>query len=279
MGKIILCTGRMTQTPYVFNMSNTGVYSIEEMSYYLYTHIYEISEDFLDQDLVNWIRFEVALPELAEKLEVLKRNGNGIKDIVVTILCSNDYYSEKEIKELVIIMDAIKGLPAIKRKKIRGDYYLKYKMYHYAAMEYENILKDKEAADFTPEEYGDLIHNIGVVKVQTSSYKAAAGCFKEAYNLNHREASLTQYMLAILLSGDQEKYNEELEKYELSEEFTSMLYQAISEKEQEAKTTHLCEQMEDMKQMIKSGNREQYEHRLNHIVYQLKQTYRKHLEG
>ncbi len=279
MGKVILCSGQLTDTPFVFAMSNTSVYSIEEMSYYLYTHIYEIDNKFLDKSLLNWIRFELGMPELYEKLEAMRENGNDLKDIIVTILCSNDYYSEKEIKELILIMDAIKGLPTIKRRKIRGDYFLKYGMYYNATIEYEGIINDQDVSEFTPEEYGDLLHNMGVVKIYTSSYEAAAFCFKEAYNLNHKQVSLTQYMLAVLLSGNEELYNAELEKYELDEQFTKLLYEAISEKEKEAKTSKMYQTVKTMEKVLQSGNKQLYDMKLENTLFEIKQAYRKSIEG
>lgn len=276
MGKVILCTGNITDTPYVFAMSNSDVYSIEEMSYYLYTHIYEITEEFLDQRLIDWIRIELRLPELADKLTVMKLNRNCIKDIVVTILCSNDYYTEKEIKQLIEIMDAIKGLPAIKKKKIRGDYFLRYGLYYNASVEYERILNDHEVAEFSPEEYGNLLHNMGIIKVHTTSYYEAAAYFKEAYNLNHAEQTLIQYMLCILLSGDMKLYEEELTKYERTEVFTEQLYGMISAKEQEAKEALLYKKVQALKE-IKMTNPGGYYPKAEELLEGLKQGYRKHV--
>ena len=91
MGKIILCTGKQASEPYMFMLSNTPVYSIEEMSYYLYTHVYEIEENILDENLILWVQNELNMQELAEKLTKLKQNQNNLKDIIVTILCRNDY--------------------------------------------------------------------------------------------------------------------------------------------------------------------------------------------
>ena len=266
MGKVILCTVKIADMPYVFAMSNYKVYSIEEMSYYLYTHIYEIAEDFLDFRLVDWIRFAIEMPELADKLAVMKQNRNSIKDIVVTILCSNDYYTEKEIKQLIEIMDAIKGLPAIKKKKIRGDYLLRYGMYYYACVEYERILRDPLISIFTAQEYGDILHNMAIIKVHTTSYQEAVAYFGEAYNLNHREETLQQYMLAILLCGNMELYEEQMIKYGLTEEFTKEQYEKISQMEEQAKQSSLYQAIQ------KRQNTEE-------LLEGLKHSYREHVTG
>lgn len=235
MGKVILCTGKIASRPYTFALSGIRVYSIEEMSYYLYTHIYEIYEDFLQQELISWIREDLEMEELVDKLTLLYKNQNNLKDIVVTILCSNDYYSEEEIKGLIQLIDDIMGLEGVKRRKIRADYLLNYQMYQSAAREYEAILKEGGGTAFTKEEYGNILHNIGITCVYTTSLLEAAERFKEAYNLNHKEESLKQYLTALLLAGRQSLYQEELLHYECDETFQQNLYDWISEKEEQAK--------------------------------------------
>lgn len=121
MGKLILCTSALAKNPYVFTLTKTKVYSIEEISYYLYNNIYSVYEDILDDTLINWVKDELRMEELSKKLGELKKNRNNMRDIVVTILCSNDYYSEKEITAIIAIIDDIMNLPAIRRQKIKAD--------------------------------------------------------------------------------------------------------------------------------------------------------------
>ena len=152
-------------------------------------------------------------------------------------------------------------------------------MYDNAEKEYEDILKDPNVADFTTEEYGDLLHNIGVVKVHMTSFMEAAESFEEAYNLNHKEASITQYLLAILLSGNEELYNSEIEKYGLDSEFTGMLYEAIAKKEEEAKKQPFYKTIKSMEQTRKAGNTALYGEKRESILSALTGMYRKQIEG
>ena len=43
MGKLIFCTGQVTQKPYTFPFSKTKIYSMEELNYYLYNNIYKLN--------------------------------------------------------------------------------------------------------------------------------------------------------------------------------------------------------------------------------------------
>lgn len=279
MGKVILCTGRLAGIPYTFVGSNTNVYSIEEMSYYLYTHIYEIYEDFLNDSLIEWVRTQLAMEELADKLVGLKENKNNLKDIVVTILCSNDYYTEKEMKELILVMDEIMDLPLIKRRKIRGDYFLKYSMYHDAHVEYESVLKDSEVKTLTEEEYGNILNNIGIVCAHITSYQEAAGYFKDAYRLNHKEESLYQYMLSVLLCGDEEIFEQERLSYQLSEEYKSKLYADLNKKSEEATRLPKYRMLQRISRLKGNEQEAEYKQQAERLLTEWKNEYRKQVES
>ena len=279
MGKIILCTGQLASEPYVFEVSNTAVYSVEEMSYYLYTHVYEIAEDFLDDSLIFWVNHELKMVELAEKLTRLKQNNNNLKDIIVTILCSNDYYTEQEIKDLIVVLNQIMNLPLIKRRKIRGDYFLKYQMYSHAVSEYHSVLNDKDIRLFTNEEYGNILHNLGITHIHITSYKEAALCFKEAYNLNHNQVSLHQYMLSLYLSGETKLFEEERVNYELSEDYLDIAQKEVEAIRIKASTNATCQQLERIISLKKAGKVGEYYDSIESLLGEWKRIYRRQIEN
>lgn len=213
MGKLILCTGHTAKKPYTIPLTNQKIYSIEELCYSIYHNIYGIYEDSFDEELIMWIKEELALTELSDKLGQLKENHNTLKDIVITVLCSCDYYSEYEIKELLAFIHEIEGLEPVKRQKIKGDYYLKYGYYQLAELEYDIILSTDQTKTLSDIEIGDIIHNQAIVMLHRSSISEAAQTFKRAYNYNRDEESLKAYLHALKMSGDQKLYKQELLYY------------------------------------------------------------------
>lgn len=279
MGKIILCAGKQAKEPYVFVVSNTSVYSIEELSYYLYTHIYEVEEDFLEDNLIKWIGSELGMMELAEKLARLKQNHNDLKDIIVTILCSNDYYTEKEIKDLVVVLDQIMNLPLIKRRKMRGDYYLKYQMYSHAVAEYQSVLHDNEVRLFSEEEYGNILHNMGITHIHITSFKEAALCFKEAYNLNHNPETLHQYMLTLYLGEELEVFEKERVQYELPEEYLDSIRKEVEAAKEAATSKPEYRQLDNLMLLKQAGKVNDYYAQIDAILGEWKRIYRRQIEG
>lgn len=231
MGKFILCSGSRAKEPLRIETTDTVLYTLEELCYYLYQYIYLITEDFFSDYVISWLETQVDHKVLADKLRELNRTQGTLKDKVICVLCSTDYYTEKEMKELIVIMNKIDGLPFIKRRKIKADIYVKYERYLFAAKEYEAILQSKEASILTPVEYGNLMHNYGIVLLYIGSVKEAAAKMKEAYQSNQNEESLRSYILCLKMAGDMEVLESERKEFLVSEEMMEGLREIVKDAE------------------------------------------------
>lgn len=213
MSSLILCNTVKAENPFYFELTGTNIYTIEELCYYIYNNIYIITEEIFDDDLVFWLREELEMAELSEKISDMLLHKNSLKDIVVTIFCSADYYIEKEIKSLIEIMDSLEGMPILLRRKMKADNYMKYKNFSLALKEYESILKSPKINELDSEDLGNIIHNLGIVRMNVSSFSAAAECFKDAYAKNNNKESLIHYLCALKLDKRDEEYEDALLNY------------------------------------------------------------------
>lgn len=258
MGKLIICSGKQATRPYEIKLTNTKIYSIEELCYYLYENIDVINEDFFDEELPVWMAEELELTERAQKLQELILNHTGIKDLVVFILCSSDYYTEVEIKQLLKTIDELLKLTPMERMKKKADNFLKYRQFTQAANEYESILNSKEAAALTSDEYGNLIHNLAVVQVNTIGAGAAADKFKEAYERNHNTESLKQYLYALDLSKQDEIYQRVIREYQVSEEIQTEIRDNIDQTLLEVEKEDSYQIVNDLKDYRQAGKINMY---------------------
>ena len=213
MSSLILCNTVKAENPFYFELTGTNIYTIEELCYYIYNNIYIITEEIFDDDLVFWLREELEMAELSEKISDMLLHKNSLKDIVVTIFCSADYYTEKEIKALIEIMDSLEGMPILLRRKMKADNYMKYKNFSLALKEYESILKSPKINELDSKDHGNIIHNLGIVRMNVSSFSAAAECFKDAYAKNDNKESLIHYLCALKLDKRDEEYEDALLNY------------------------------------------------------------------
>ena len=73
MGGMILCRSEYSKIPYYIEGADINVYSIEEISYFLYNDIYLVGADFFCEDLFGFIEKNIREPELALRLRSQKK--------------------------------------------------------------------------------------------------------------------------------------------------------------------------------------------------------------
>lgn len=277
MGKFILCTGKLAEEPLHFPLTNCDVYSIEELCYYLYENIYTITEETFNRTMVVWLKEQLEMEEMAEKLEQMIEDKNGLKDIVVSILCSADYYTEDEIKDAIEIIDSINNLPLWGRRKMKGDNYLRYRKYTEAAKEYEKILHSKEAAELDVKEYGNILHNLAIAHVHTRTLHSAAQEFKEAYSRNNNEESLKQYLFALKLGKHEKEFAEEVIYYQVSEEQVKSYLKELHSILEEAKNLHIYKEIKKFSKLKEDGKVAEYYDNIETLISKWKKEYREEM--
>lgn len=274
MGNLILCRGKIADKPYHFELTDMDVYTIEELCFYIYNNIYAITEEIFDKELVRWLRDEIEMVEIAQKLDSMINNRNNLKDIVVSILCSADYYCEQEIRRVVDTIDRLEGLPLALKHKIQADNYLKYGYYPQALMEYESIIKSDEARDITPSAYGMILHNMGIVHLHITGYKTAADYFKEAYIKNGEKQSLMQYLYTLKLDEREDEFDLELNNLNVSTQLLSEISNNYVFACDEAKQSDAYEKIIKIEKLKQNGKVQEYYKQLNAQIENLKSDYR-----
>ena len=99
MSKIILCTSKQAKTPFVFLNTKVEIYTYEELCFYIFNNTVLISKTTLSDKLVSWIREELGMDALADRLAGLLNKSVSAQDILIEILTAGDYYSADEIHD------------------------------------------------------------------------------------------------------------------------------------------------------------------------------------
>lgn len=274
MSSLILCKGKKAKKPYLFSLTDTQIYTIEELCFYIYNNIYAITEAIFDYELVKWLRHELDMDEIAQKLESMLNNKNNLKDIVVSILCSADYYSEQEILHVIETIDAINGLPMALKRKIKADNYLKYGYYPQALTEYEGVLNSNDARELSPTSYGDILHNMGIAHLHSTGFREAAECFKNAYSRNASKRSLMQYLYTLKLDKRDEDFEYELNNFGVSTDMLSQISNNYVFACDEARLGDDYERIKKIEQLKKNGKVAEYYKQLDNYIDNLKTDYR-----
>ena len=277
MGKLIQCSSPLALTPYHFRLTDTNVYSMEEVCYYIWHNIYMIQEEVFDREFVMWIEKELHMEETSHKLACLIQDHKNLKDIVVTICCSCDYYDEEEINALIHLMDEIEQMPAYARKKHKGDTYLACHSYEKALEEYEKVFESDEILHAEKEAYGSIFHNMGVAYSNLAEFRKAAEYFLKAYEQNKKDASLSQGLFALRLSKDVEGYKKALVDFDVSPEKQLQWEKEYTQVISQSSQCREALKIEKLRNVMKSGNVAEYYDKVHKYVLDWKNEYRKQI--
>ena len=277
MGKLIQCSSPLALTPYHFRLTDTNVYSMEEVCYYIWHNIYMIQEEVFDREFVMWIEKELHMEETSHKLACLIQDHKNLKDIVVTSCCSCDYYDEEEINALIRLMDEIEQMPAYARKKHKGDTYLACHSYEKALEEYEKVFESDEILHAEKEAYGSIFHNMGVAYSNLAEFRKAAEYFLKAYEQNKKDASLSQGLFALRLSKDVEGYKKALVDFDVSPEKQLQWEKEYTQVISQSSQCREALKIEKLRNVMKSGNVAEYYDKVHKYVLDWKNEYRKQI--
>ncbi|MBP5159367.1 MAG: hypothetical protein ILP10_03615 [Lachnospiraceae bacterium] len=274
MGKVILCYGRKAKTPYIISSTGVKIYTVEELCCYIGTGIESLEKEDLGRDLVPFFRDELGLVERAEYLEQLFGVGATFKDILVGVICSCDYYDADEVDAILKSFDEISSLSESGRKKLKADRLLAQGNYARALALYKSALSEGESRDLSVEEYGNILHNIAVLQIRQGMYSLAADTFLESYEHNGNRETLKEYLFALKLSRQEDRFDRERARLVSEGELYTEINRDLITAENESTHTADMERLEELKSLRDNGRYSEYETELSRLIEELKEQYR-----
>lgn len=277
MGRLIQCCGHLAKRPYHFHLGNMRVYSIEEVCYFISHNIYLLQKGLFGKGFVDWLREELEMEETAGKMERLLEGENTLKDMVVTLCCSCDYFDEPQINELIHIMDETEHLPDRERLKIKADTELQSGYYESAIEGYQAILRSEDMLQASPAEYAPLYHNIGVAMGLLGEYDRAADYFLRAYETNKKDISLKSYITALHLAGNADAWKEVAGQLKLSREKVAGLEAGYMECRKKCSISVRVRQVKKMRYPASNGMLPEYYEYIRESIRDWKEDYRREI--
>lgn len=201
MGGLILCRDGEAKHPFYLKDLGINLYTAEELCYYIYNHVFLIDESFFGEDLLTFIGTECRLPALEKKLRLWKNEEADLVSLLMVILQDVHYYDEAELKTFRDQMEQIRNAKPRERTKQKADYMLRQKKYETALRLYESILPTPEDPMDDAEFTGRVYYNRGAAFAQLFSFREAAACFEEAYQLLEQEDILKHLYMLYQMDG------------------------------------------------------------------------------
>lgn len=203
---VSLCIGSYSRHPYKLYKINGGIYSMEELCYYLCENVHLLDRDLMTEELIEWIDEQCAMEGLSKKLRELLHFGGSLSAFVSVILEECHYKSKEEIKKYGALLKENENLSVYERMKNRADYLLKEKKYILAAREYEKLLWEIGGRDKLFE--GRIWHNMACAYGKLFFFETAAKCFMEAFNRTGGEDEIRGFLFCMRMELSKKEYVE-----------------------------------------------------------------------
>lgn len=277
MGKVIICNTVTAKNPYTFLNTKVSVYSYEELCFYIYNNMVLISSEEISGRLIAWIRDEIALPELAKKVEGLMDKGAFVQDMMVEILLYGNYYGNDEIRGFMAECQRLRGLKPYELEKLRADGYLRYKHYIRAGAIYDEIIACLEKNQIEDVFLGNCYHNKAVALAGNLQLDEAKNYFAKAYSLNKNDESLIEYFYVLAVTVDTATLAKEIKKRGMREGFLEDLMMEIGDSKEDVRELPIYNKVQKAVYNRLHGNIEDYDKRMDTILSELKDKFREQL--
>lgn len=279
MSGYILCQVKRAKLPYYIENISTNIYSIEELCFYLYNNIYLLDSTIINEELCFWIRDELGLKKLAQKLYGLLDDEVKVGDFILPIFKEINYLSLEEFRKLNQQIQKIAQEPEVLRQKLKGDYLMEHGKYVNAIKVYQRALFEKQEKKSEEQDQlggqfiGGIYHNMGCAYARLFQMEEAIACFSTAYEHLRTMTSIKSYLYAVYMDQGMDAF--EKKATELGVE-GNRKDEILEEVEKTAQELYLSEDGQEYVKALekkKNGYLEEYHKALDAMLQRLTKEY------
>lgn len=187
---LLLCRQEPVETPYVFEELGIRLYSSQELCYVIYHHPLLVMEGFLNERLTAFLRTELRLPFLAERIERQMDSRSSSDELLFQILSDCAYYTPQEQTKFRQEVTTLRKLSAEEFEKRRADYFYKLGLFGKAVAMYERILDKGREKSYSKEFKGKIWNNIAACYTKLFCYQKAMHAYDCAWNEDEKQEYL-----------------------------------------------------------------------------------------
>ena len=200
------CIGKRSEKPYLIRNTMTGVYSIEELLYYIRENVFMLDPSDYGWNLVPFLKEDLLLPELSEKYEALLKRDAPFAERAALLFRDTAFSSESETETLRKALAMSEHMSNNDSHRVRGDFFIQSGRTAEAVMEYEAALEliDEESA---PGDAARLLEGIGKAEARDFKFGKAAEHFEKAHLLSPADPGILEKLLcAVRLDRGEEGF-------------------------------------------------------------------------
>lgn len=276
MGRIILCQPRQAVIPYRFTNTKVEVYSYEELCFYIYNNVALLNQEQFQGKLVQWIKTELEMEELADRLLEKLAAETSLTELLVTILSAGSYYETAEIQQFRDKQELVALLPEEEKLKLKADSFLMYKRLLKAISLYNTILRREDQIE-DRRFLGDVYHNKGVALAKNMEVTNAKLAFLEAFERNQKPASLEAYIVLRLQEAEEAVVEKEARAFGMDEADFQRLMGLLEDATEDAESTSVYTRYQKALYNKERGDYEAFNQRIDMMLNQWKEDFREQI--
>lgn len=180
---LILCRQEPVNHPYYFEELGIRIFSSQELCYVIYNNPLLVRNQFVNQHLIDFIRDDLSMAYLAEKLETMQQSEEEDEELLTTILHECDYYHGAEINQFRQKLVSYKHMPEANYLKEKGDFLFARRQYGKAVYEYQKILELKKGSRGEAAFMAKVYNNLGASYARLFMMEKAYRSFLKSFEL------------------------------------------------------------------------------------------------
>lgn len=279
MSKYILCQVKRAKLPYYIENISTNIYSIEELCFYFYHNIYLLDETIINEELCFWIRDELGLRKLAQRMYSLLDDPTKVGDFILLVFKEINYLSIDEFRKLNQQIQKLAEEPLLLRQKLKGDYLMGHGKIVNAIKVYQKVLHDKleekqgEDDHLGTQFIGGIYHNMGCAYARLFQMEEAVNCFVKAYSCMRTFVSIKNYLYAVYMDKGIAAFANVAADLNVDDERTFEILGEIEQAANEVLETPEGQKYAKAMECKAAGNLEEYHHIMDQIIADLTKEY------
>ncbi|MCR5371356.1 MAG: hypothetical protein K6E83_11690 [Clostridium sp.] len=196
---LILVRPEPVKHPYYVDALGVHISSSKELCYVIYNNPLLALDGFVNDHLIAFIRNELGLGFLAEKLAQWKRSRENPDEMLVIILEECYYYTDREISRYEQRLASFRKMSGTEFMKETADYYFSLRQYGTAVHYYEKILEDWRVKSLTDDFTANVWNNIGASYAGIFWFEKALSAYEMSYNFRKDMDTIRKiYQLTLL---------------------------------------------------------------------------------
>ena len=273
MKGLIEIIGKKAEQPYYIKEMAFDVFTVEELCYLVYHNWYVLDASFMKPELEAFVREQLELPELAQKLESARRTTGELTEYLAVLLKESGFCSIEELRMLLVLLKDTMGNGMPERRKAKADLLVANHKYMAALREYQCLLQECE---LTEEQKSAIYHNVGTIYARLFCYREAAGYYRCSYDWSRQQDTLLEIVVCSRLAGD-----EELMKFLPEGDWSAIEAEADGRMKRMAEAESGCQMrkfLSEAKEQREAGQVGVYSGKMKGLLLELKKDYRRSME-